>query len=179
MKHLLLAVLGLWLGTHPLAAQMKIGYTNPEAILAALPDAKKVEAELKAYQTQIETELKKKNDELRTKMEAFQKIDQVNTPVAVYQAKAKELQTLRTGYEEFLGKAEEDMQAKQASLLAPISEKIEKAITEVAKAEGFDYVFNTSAGGTPILLFAKDTQEITNKVIVKLGGTPITQSAMK
>jgi outer membrane protein len=179
MKHLLLIALGMWLSVNPLAAQMKIGYTNPEAILAALPDAKKVESELKAYQTQIETELKKKQDELRTKMEAFQKIDQTNTPVAIYEAKAKEIQTLRGGYDDFLNKAEQDMQAKQASLLTPISEKIEKAIEEVAKAEGLDYVFNTSAAGTPILLFAKDTQEITNKVIVKLGGTPITQSAMK
>jgi outer membrane protein len=155
------------------AQSFKIGYTNADAILSALPDAKKIETELKTYQTQIQTELQNKQKEFQTKLEAYQKIDRANTLPSVLQEKEGELQRLQQAYQDFVEKSERDMQSKQAALLEPVYKKIQDMIDEVAKSEGYDYVISSDAGGLPILLYAKEEYDITNKVITKLGGTPI------
>lgn len=153
-------------------AQIKIGYTNPDLILSALPEAKTIEAELKTYGTQLENELQNKRKELQTKFENYQKNINDMTP-AIRESREKELQTLNQALQEFQERAQNDIQMKQAQLLQPVYEKIQKAIDELAKAENYDYIIVADAGQMPIILYAKEEYDITNKIIVKLGGTPI------
>lgn len=156
-------------------AQIKVGYTNADVILSQLPEAKTIEAELKAYNAQLSKELDTKQAEFEKKYKEYAEGVQKGTftPV-IREAKEKELQSLQQNLQEFQQKAQADSQKKQQDLLAPVFDKIQKAIDEIAKAENFDFVFSTDvAGGAPILLFAKEEHNITNKVITKLGGTPI------
>jgi outer membrane protein len=41
----------------------------------------------------------------------------------------------------------------------------------VAKEEGYTYIFNTSAGGTTIMLFGPAEDDVTDKVLKKMGIT--------
>ncbi|MCS6968538.1 MAG: OmpH family outer membrane protein [Cytophagales bacterium] len=159
-------------------AQIKIGFTNPDAILSALPEAKTIEAELKTYQNQLANELQNKQKEFQTKLEAYQKNVNDLAP-AIRESRERELQNLSQALQDFQEKAQADMQMKQAQLLQPVYEKIQKAIDELAKAENFDYIFVSDAGQMPIILFAKEEYDITNKIIAKLGGTPIKKEDTK
>jgi outer membrane protein len=150
----------------------KVGYTSAEAILQQLPEAKTIDAELTAYGAQLKKELENKQKEFQTKLSAYQTEADKLAPV-VKEQREKELQGLQQTYQEFQQKAQEGMQKKQQDLVTPVYEKIQKAIDEIAKAENFDFVFSTDASGVPILLFAKEEHNLTNKVITKLGGTPI------
>jgi outer membrane protein len=166
----------LWAGHSK--AQMKIGYTNPDVILAALPEAKTIETELKTYGTQLENEMQNKRKELQTKFENYQKNVNDMTP-AIRESREKEIQTLNQALQEFQEKAQNDMQVKQAQLLQPVYEKIQKAIDDLAKAENYDYILVADAGQMPIILYAKEEYDITNKIITKLGGTPIKKEEPK
>ncbi|MCU0390321.1 MAG: OmpH family outer membrane protein [Thermoflexibacter sp.] len=162
-------------------AQLKIGYTNADVVLSQLPEAKTIEAELKAYNAQLSKELETKQAEFERKYKEYAAAVQAGTMTPVIrEAKEKELQTLQQNLQEFQQKAQADSQKKQQDLLAPVFDKIQKAIDDIAKAENFDFVFSTDvAGGAPILLFAKEEHNITNKVIVKLGGTPLPATTEK
>jgi outer membrane protein len=64
------------------------------------------------------------------------------------------------------------MEKKREELLSPVVAKMQKAIDEVAKEEAYTYVFNSNAtGGVSVLLHAPQQDNITEKVLKKLGVT--------
>lgn len=76
MKCKLLATLTLILLVFHLNAQdkpLKIGYTNVEYILSLLPEAKRIESELKTFEKQLKNQLEAKMANFQEKLEAFQK----------------------------------------------------------------------------------------------------------
>lgn len=155
-------------------AQIKIGYTSAETILVQLPEAKTIEAELKAFSAQLGKELENKQKEFEAKVKVYQDAVKAGTLTQIVkESKEKELQSLQQNLQEFQQKAQEEVQKKQQALLAPVFDKIQKAIDEIAKAENYDLILSTDASGAPILLYAKEEHNITNKVITKLGGTPL------
>lgn len=156
----------------------KLGYTSAEAVLGQLPEAKTIEAELKAYSAQLTKEIESKQKEFQTKYQDYVANSAKMAPV-VREQREKELQTLKQSMDEFQQKAQEGYQKKQQELLAPVFDKIQKAIDEISKAENYDIIFSTDASGVPILLFAKEEHNITNKVITKLGGTPLVVTPKK
>ncbi|WP_448517941.1 OmpH family outer membrane protein [Rhodoflexus sp.] len=170
------AGLVLWAGHSQ--AQIKIGFTNPDIILTALPEAKTIDTELNTYRTQLTNEMQNKQKELQTKFENYQRTVNDMTP-AIRESREKELQNLNQSLQEFQEKAQNDMQLKQAQLLQPLYEKIQKAIDDLAKAENYDYILVSDAGQMPIILFAKDEYDVTNKIITKLGGKPISKEEPK
>jgi outer membrane protein len=156
-------------------AQLKIGYTSAETILVQLPEAKTIEAELKAFSAQLAKEVENKQKELQTKYTQYTEGVKTGTMTQlVRETKEKELQTLQQNLQEFQQKAQEEVQKKQQALLSPVFDKIQKAIDEISKAENYDLILSTDVNGSaPILLYAKEEYNITNKVITKLGGTPL------
>ncbi len=57
---------------------------------------------------------------------------------------------------QYQGNAQKDMQQKEFDLLKPITEKAKAAILKVARAQGFDYVLDSSQGGGVIMADGKD-----------------------
>jgi outer membrane protein len=149
---------------------VKIGYTNADEILSALPEAKTINSELTSYKTQLETQFKSMEEDLKKKYQDYMAKAPSLAP-AVKESKEKELQTLQQNMKDFEEKAQSDLQKKQQTLLQPVYEKIQKAIEELAKAEHFTHIFSSDVSGYPILLFGVEEYDITNKIIVKLGGT--------
>jgi outer membrane protein len=160
------------------AAPLKIGYTNVEYILALMPESKQIESDLKAYSTQLETQLQAKYKDYQAKGEAYQKGAQTMTDV-IRADKEKELMNLQSSIEEFQKNAEASLQKKQQALLEPAYKKMQKAIDDVAKENGITYIFNSDAGyGTnAILLHAPETDNVSDLVLKKMGVTPPAKGA--
>jgi outer membrane protein len=160
------------------AASLKIGYTNVEYILALMPESKQIESDLKAYSTQLETQLQTKYKEYQTKGEAYQKGAQTMTDV-IRADKEKELMSLQSSIEEFQKNAEASLQKKQQALLEPAYKKMQKAIDDVAKENNITYIFNSDAGyGTnAILLHAPESDNVSDLVLKKMGVTPPVKGA--
>lgn len=159
-------------------AGVKIGYTNVDYVLSLMPESKQIESDLKTYSTQLETQLQSKVKEFESKGESYQKGASTMTEV-IRKDKEKELMNLRSSIEEFQRNAEVSLQKKQQSLLKPAYDKMQKAIDDVAKSNGYTYVFNSDAGaGTAaILLHAPEDGNISDLVLKQMGITPPAKGA--
>ena len=172
---LFLGIIGLVLvSTCVVLAQstIKIGYTNVDYVLSQMPEAKQIESELKSFNTQLENQLKAKVQDAQKKYEELQKAGSTMNDV-VRNDKIKELENLQSSIQEFERNAANSSEQKKSTLLQPVLEKIQKAIDGVAKEEGFTFVLSTNtADGSPIILYAGDNENVSLKVLKKLGITP-------
>jgi len=153
-------------------AQVKIGYTNADVILNALPDAKIIDEDLKKLEKLLSEQLESMMKEFDVKRLEYEK--NINTwPKIVLEEKQNELKNLQQNIYAFQEKAEREMANKQALLLEPVFFKIQESINKVSKEHGFAFVFSSEASGFPILLYAAEEHDITNLIIKDLGGTPL------
>ncbi len=173
MKKILMLAAAVMLAASTASVAQKIGYTNVDYVLSQMPESKQIEADLKAYSGQLEAQLKSKTSEFQTKLEAYQKGGATMTEL-VKADKEKELQGLQSSIQEFQKSADQSLQQKQQALLKPALDKLQKTIDDVAKENGYSYVFNSDAGNgtTPVLLHAPDDANISDLVLKKMGVTP-------
>ena len=152
-------------------APLKIGYTSVEYVLSQMPERKQIESDLKTYSGQLEAQMKAKQTDFQTKLDAYQKGGTTMTAV-VKADKEKELQTLQQGLQEFSATAQQSLQQKQQSLLSPALDKIQKNIDLVASENGYTYILNSDAGSSPILLHGPKDGDVSDLILKKMGITP-------
>jgi outer membrane protein len=152
-------------------AQLKIGYTNVEYVLALMPEAKQIESELTNYEKQLGTQLQAKYADYQKKVADYQK-NAANFTDVVRADKETEITRLQTSIQEFEQNAQNSLMDKRDKLLAPAFEKIGVAIEQVSEENGYTHVFNMTANGQQILLFAREEDNVSNLVLKKLGINP-------
>lgn len=155
----------------------KIGHADWDYIFGRLPEYKKIESELKAFEVQLQSQLRIKGQELENKFKVFQALP-ADTPDAIKRDKEMELAYLEENIQKFRQEAQISLQKKQADLLNPVFARVGKAIEEVAVEGGYSYIINPKMiGGGDVLLFADAKNDISNLVLTKLGITIINQSS--
>lgn len=154
-----------------LMAQMKVGYTNVEYVLSLMPEAKQIESDLSAYEKQLSTQLESKYQDYQTKVAEYQQNAESYTDV-VRADKESEIVNLQTSIQEFEANAQNSLVNKRNQLLQPAFEKIGVAIEQISEENGYTHVFNMTAGGQSILLYAREEDNVTNLVLAKLGIDP-------
>ncbi len=166
MKHLklVLAAMLLWLGTSHVNAQ-KIAHIDVQKIMSEMPEFKAGQAELKKLYATYQKEFQEMQDAYQAKLKKYQ--DEAKTvSEQENQKRVKELMEM----EKNIAKAQQDIQAeaqkKEADLMKPIQEKLLKAIKDVAKEKGYDYVFDSSG---PTNLIVANGPDLYNDVKAKLG----------
>ncbi len=160
------------------ASSLKIGYTNVEYIVTQMPEYAGIESDLKTFGTQLQKQLESKVQAIR-KLEQEIRDGEATLARTVLEDKMKEYQTQMASIQEFQQKADSELQNKQMQLLNPVYEKIEKAIQDVAKENGFTHILSDGMGTVSILLYARDEDDVTNNVLKKLGVTPPTAGSNK
>lgn len=164
-KIILLAACTFALFTSVQAQTLKLGHINSQELLGMMPEVKKADADLKAYAKSFEDQLETMTKEYQKKMGDYQAQEKTMTD-AVKEVKQKEITDLGGRIESTQKSAEEKVVAKKQELFKPILDKAEKAIKEVAKEKGFDYVFDLSTGS---VLVARDADNMLPLVKAKLG----------
>ncbi len=157
---------------------IKIGYTNIDYILTNLPDAAEIQTKLQTEKGQYDKVIQEKVAELQKVYEDYQKNAGSMSPLI--RADKEKFMTNKQGeIQEFQQNAEVAIQRKQQGLLSPVLVKVQKAVDDVAKENGYTYVFNSDAGPqtAPIVLVAPDSDNITDLVFKKLGVTPPSAAA--
>ena len=150
----------------------KTGYANVDYIFNQLPAAKQIESELKSMQTQLRTQVEAKGQDLQKKYDDYNRRAKTMTDTAREKAE-KELQTLHENFQKFQQDAQLSLQTKQNQLVEPVYTKISKAIEDVAKENGFLFIFNRQGGALDgVVLYADKTNDVSDLVLRKLGVTP-------
>ena len=151
-------------------ASLKIAYVNSATIIRELPEAQQVQKDLEANVKVWQDELEKMSKELQDGLDDYQKKKEMMDPKA-REDKEKQLQQLQTHAREYQYQKFDTREGEAVKLreqkFAPIQEKILKAIEQVAKEDGFLYVFDKMENAT-ILLYADAKFDLTYKVIDRL-----------
>ena len=173
MKNLKLLLIVLLFGTFGFAnaQSTKIGVANLQMVVEQLPDAKKIDTEIKEMATKYQDSLLKMQGDLESKFQNYQKQKGMMTQEQQL-ATEQELQALNQTVLQFqqakFGQQGE-LQMKRLELLQPLRNKIKEAIDKVSAAEKLSLVLDSS---TESVLFADDALDITFKVLdmLKRGG---------
>ena len=141
MKKLIIAIA---LVLPMMVSAQKFGHVNTTELFQQMPDVLKVKAQMDTIQSQYETQLTMMQEELQKKYQEYQR-DEATMMDGLKQIKQQELQEMQQRIQTFYTTAEQDIQKKQQELLAPVHEKLAKAIKAVGEREGYTYIFDSAA----------------------------------
>ncbi len=149
----------------PLAlSAQKFGHVNTQELFSQMPELNKVKQQIDTLQGQYETQIANMQEEFNKKVTDFQK-SEATLADAVKQIRQQELAEMEQRIQLFYQTAQQDIQKKQQELLAPLHEKMTKAIQEVGTANGFTYIFDSAA----MVYISPDATDATPLVRQKLG----------
>lgn len=145
--------------------KIKLGHLDFATLYGSLPGLDSVKAIFEEYNKSIQDQNAVMQSELENKFQEYQA--SVGTMSDIIRAtKEAEINDLKARLDAFQQKASVDLQDKEAELTAPLIEKAQEAVEEVAKENGYTYVFNSTEG---LLLYSDPTDNIMELVKVKLG----------
>ncbi len=163
----LLLVSALLVAGPVLSAQtLKFGHINSSRLLSVMPEREAAQRQLQREAQNLGEELEKLQVEYNNKLQNYIEAQDTLSNV-VRQLRERELRELQTRIQEFQAGAQEDLQQREMELIQPIFEKIEKAISEVARERGYIYVFDIDANS--ILYFSDESEDVLPYVREKLG----------
>lgn len=150
----------------------RIAYVDSEYILRHVP-------EYNSAQKQIDDLTKRWQDDIDNQYAAIEKLYQAyqndhallnedmrrrrEDEIVLKEKQVKDLQRQKFGYDG-------DLERERTKLFQPIQDKISKAIEDLAKSQGFDFIVNR--GSELTLLYVNPAMDKSNDVITKLGYKP-------
>jgi len=165
MKQLI--ILSLTLFCTAISAQQKYGHLNTGNLLESMPEVKNADSALVI----IQDSLQKKETEM---IQAFEKeymafVEQANAgelPKITIDKKQAEFQQKENDILAYRREVQNIIIQKRQELLDPILERVQKAVDQVAKEQGFTYIFDIGSGA---FLYASETEDIEPLVKTILG----------
>jgi len=171
MKKLIVAGV-MALGIFSASAQTKIGYIDTDVLIGVMPEAAKVDAELKAYQDALGLQGQDLGKEADAKAAQFLK-DSATLSASMKEIKRNEILELFQKVQNWNQIAQDKYNQKAQEKIGPIRTRAFDAIKAVAKERGYAYVLDASNG---VLLVFPPTDDLLPYVKAKLGikDTPAT-----
>ena len=143
----------------------KLGYIDSNELLEMMPGKDSIQQVLQNYGKTLEAQLQTMYQEYQNKLADYQ--TNVNTmSTIIKQTKEKELADLEARIQDFQQQADQDLQNKQMELVEPLVTKARKAIEEVARENGYTYIFDVGMGS---FIFYEKGDNILPLVKQKLG----------
>ena len=161
------------LGSVNISQAQKIGYISADEIIVLMPEAAKIDTQLNQYQQSLYQNAQDKQAELNDAVAKFYKDSATMTP-SLKEVKRKDLQTK---VQELSGedqRIQNQFEQERQRLSLPIQKKLQAAIQEVAKENGYSYVIPREA-----LLVMPPSDDLGPLVRKKLGLKEPTQSQVQ
>ncbi len=154
-------------GQNATAQDFKFGHINSDELFAIMPERDTIISQMEALRTELQNTLEIMQVEYNNKLNDYTN-EAENLSDLVRQTKEEELMGLSQRITNFQQNADSQLQNKQMELMQPVIQKAEKAIKDVARENGFTYIFDLSRG--PIIYFDEaKSEDILEKVKAKLG----------
>lgn len=145
------------------AQSPKLGYVNSQQLVSLMPEKAQADSSLAKYMRKLDNDYRVIGMEGQKKLQEYQE-QKDNWTEAVREAKERDLTNIQDRLQEFQMSAQDSIANQREKLYKPLLDKAQKAIENVAKEGGYDYIFDGSS-----LLYAKDSEDILPKVKTKLG----------
>ncbi len=158
----LIAVMSLLGGVKAVAQE--VAHFDRQAVLSSMPEREKAKKELQQFQQKLQKNIQEMSQEYQRKLTKLQegKEDMTETEKKMME---DELKTLRQRISKARQRSQKDVQSQRQELLQPILDKLNAAVKEVAKEEGYTYIIAKATcaycGGTDVT--AKIKQKLREK----------------
>ena len=125
------------------AGAQKIGRVNFNELVMLMPEMDSARETISASQKEAEETYSAMVEEYQGKLSQYQQKN-ASWTAAIKESKEKELIDIQNRIQEFQQNITQELQQQQAQLMAPINEKANKAVKEIAKAKGLTALFDAS-----------------------------------
>ncbi|MBG26377.1 MULTISPECIES: OmpH family outer membrane protein [Croceibacter] len=167
MKNILLAAFFIVTTTVSMA-QSKVGTVDVDFILTNMTDElKKVNDSLANYEASLSAQLQTKMTDYETKYKAFDAAQATMTD-AMKQTKSQEIANVENDIMQFRKNGSQLLSLRRDQLLAPLYQRIGKALDAEAKAQNYSQVLNIGSGA---LGYADPKFDVTEAVMKRMGVT--------
>lgn len=136
-----IAILFAFGGQKAAAQNLKFGHVNSDELLQALPEFDTATTKLETFRKDLLNAIELMQVELNNKSDAYGK-ENKNWTEVVRQTKEQEIVDMNRRIQEFQQNAQTQFQDKQSELFQPVYAKVDKAIKDVGKENGFVYIFD-------------------------------------
>ena len=168
MKRTVLAavIAGLVFWTGDALAELKLGYIDSEILKERLPEFKEAQRKLDQLRQDFEREAQDREAKLLKLQEDFRKQELLMSEASKTEMQAEFQDKVRLLQEFTQSKfgPEGELMKKNVELSSPIFEKINVALQDMAKLDGYDFIFDAAAPGTS-LVFAQEKFDLTEKLM--------------
>lgn len=128
------------------AMAQKTGYISIDQAVSIMPEVKNVETALQKFQQDsLNAEFASLIQEYNYKDSLLTKTDTTKIPAAVKRQHRQDLEAIAYQVQNWQAISQNYMQGKQQELLAPVYQKLMTAIQQVAKENGYAYVYSKEA----------------------------------
>ena len=152
--------------TERLQAQAKIGYISIQELVTQMPEFKKASNDLDEYEKALIAQGQEHQREWRRQDSLFN-VDSPKWNPSVKDVKRRELNAIYLKVINYNQEAQQQMQARERELLAPIQQKAVQTTQAVAKENGFSYILSKEQ-----LISYPPGDDLLNLVLKKLGIAP-------
>jgi outer membrane protein len=126
------------------AQDFKFAYVDFTELVQLMPEADSARVQTEAASLEAQETYQAMVEEYQSKGQQFQQKQASWTP-AIRESKAAELQQIEYRIQEFQQAIQQDLQQLNATLQAPIYEKAQNTVNELAKAKGVALVFEKNS----------------------------------
>lgn len=161
---ILVAILAMG-GTAFAQKNVKLGHINSTDLMQIMPGRDSAQAILQKESEELQEQLQTMYDEYEKQVKDYQE-KQSGWSELIRESQQKRIQDLAKRIQEFEENARERLSKRQEEVLQPIIDRAKKAIEQVAKENGYTYIFDAGVG---VLLYQQDSDDIMPLVKKKLG----------
>ena len=126
------------------AQSLKWAYVDFNELVMLMPEMDEARATLEENSRTNEEILVAMYEEYQTKMTQYQQKAESWTP-AIRESKEKEIMEIQSRFEQTQQSLQQEIQMLQQNLQAPIYEKAQTTVSDLAKAQGIAFVFEKSS----------------------------------
>ena len=144
MKKMLMIAAMAFISVAAMAQETKFAYVDFNEVVMLMPEMDEARATIEENSKTNEEILMAMYEEYQTKVQQYEQKKATWTP-SVLEIKEKEIMDIQARLEQTQQSLQQEIQQLQQSLQAPIIEKANNAIAEIAKAKGIAAVYEKSS----------------------------------
>jgi outer membrane protein len=165
IKKVSFALVLMFLSFSAFSQNQKIAYVDPEQIIPNMPEYKAAKSELEQYNSILQKQLEGEKAKMQQYYtDVMTKIQRGELSPAQQKTEEDKIMKMQEELQRKAMKMEEDMGAKELELTKPMYEKFNDAMKNLAKANGFAYIFDKK-----FLLYSEGGEDATSKLKTQLG----------
>ncbi len=136
------------------AQNYKFAHVNFSEVVQLMPEMDSARVQVEAASKETQTTYEAMIEEFQSKYSQYEQ-KQSTWTASIKQSKEQELGQIQTRIQEFEQSAQQELNALQNELMAPIYQKAQAAIEDLARRGGYIYVFDSSQ-----FLYLDDKQSV-------------------